>query len=178
MATLQQPQTQADLHQVLAIRKAISTMGGDLETYYSITISNSTSGIQSYALYNQAPIVRPPADDISTHAILVARNIAATTGSATFAFPRDDFYAICGTLHRDEAVRVRALDKRPVQLGSTSSEDSKKGTTASVNMTSGALAFDLWAGTSGDKGESGAFCIKTGNFSYNEAKNSKFSLPT
>ncbi|MCJ1396094.1 hypothetical protein MMC18_008982 [Xylographa bjoerkii] len=153
-----------------------SVMGSTKQpAVYSITINNKSGISQSYSLFTQVPTVKPPVDVITPHAILVARGIATGSGTAFLTIPSESYYAICGVNHQDEAVQMLVLDKRPMDLGSGTSDDRRRGTTAITKTHQQSLSFELWKGPADDKGEPGSFCIQTGpDFTYEQAKNNQF----
>lgn len=144
---------------------------------YSITINNKSGSSQSYSLFAQVPTVKPSADTLSLHAILVARGITTSSGTAIMTIPKGDYYAVCGVNYQDEAVQMLVLDRQPVSLGPTSSNERRRGTTCFMKAQQNSLSFDLWKGPGEDKGEAGSFCVQTGaDFTYYQAKNSKWGL--
>jgi hypothetical protein len=133
--------------------------------FYSFTIHNRSGISQSYSLFSHVPCITPSVKDITPHAILVARGIAPGSGSAFLTTPRDDYYSICGTIHQDEAVQMRVLDRRAVRLGSSSSGDLHRGTTCVAKVLSGAPSFTLWGGTGDDKGSEAPSACRLGRVS-------------
>lgn len=76
-------------------------------------------------------------------------------------------------------MQMLVLDKRAVNLGSTSSDDRRRGTTCLTKAHHGSLSFELWKGSAEDRGEAGSFCIQTGpDFTYEQAKNSELACRT
>jgi hypothetical protein len=145
-------------------------------TSYSITIFNRSSVSQSYAIFSQVPTIKPTAQGLTSHAILVAKGVAPKSGTAYFSIPRESYFAVCGTSHQDEATTTHVLDRRPVALGVVETSILRPGTTCVTQVVSDALSFALWDGPAVDRGEAGAFCIQTGSdFTYEEATTGIFS---
>ncbi|KAL3487024.1 hypothetical protein BJX62DRAFT_241422 [Aspergillus germanicus] len=146
-------------------------------TSYSITILNLSSISQSYAIFSQVPAIKPTAQGLTSHAILVAKGVAPKSGTAYFCIPRESYFAVCGTSHQDEATTTHVLDRRPVTLGVVETTILRPGTTCVTQVVSDALSFTLWGGPAGDRGEAKAFCIQTGSdFTYEEATTNNFIL--
>lgn len=140
---------------------------------YTITLLNKTGASQSYALFSQPPSVKPTVERLTSHAILVARDVAARTGNAFFTFPRDKYHAICGVNQQDDSVHLRVLDRCAVTLGSGRTSNFHRGTTCAMDASSATPFFASWAGPADDQGEIGAFCLRTpGGFTFEKAKNS------
>jgi len=140
---------------------------------YSFTIHNKSGGRQSYALFAGMPEVKPAQDHITSHAIVAARGIASGSGSAVFVIPRNDLYAICGTIYLNHQIRVQVLDKQQVHLGRKVSGFDHPGTNCLMDIDEGTPFFAPWGGSTDDAGEPGAFCVKSAKFATEEARNSK-----
>lgn len=149
-----------------------------LDFNYSFTINNESGGTQHYALFSHAPNIEPTVHDIQSHAILVARDVVSTSGTATFTISRDELYAICGIMHEDGGAKLSVLDRQAVILGSSLSNEGledRRGTTCVLRMSpSRTPSFALWRGIGLDQGKPGAFVLKTESFSYKEAKESMY----
>lgn len=144
----------------------------ELSTTYSFTIHNKSGGRQSYALFAGEPDVKPVQDHITSHAIVAARGVASGSGTAAIVIPRNDPYAICGTIYLNQSIRIQVLDRQQVRLGSKVSGFDRPGTNCLMHVEAGALFFLPWSGLAHDTGETGAFCVKSNDFSDKEAKTS------
>ncbi|RMZ71712.1 hypothetical protein GMOD_00006855 [Pyrenophora seminiperda CCB06] len=147
---------------------------------YTITITNNSGVLQSYALFAAAPSITPETKPIHNDIITVFKNVSGNGGQVFFTMPIAQLHAICGTIQRDglqNGVQTEIIDKERVQLGRVT-DDSKMvpGSTCSVEVQKGSLIFSRRTAGNG-VGEPEAFCVCTGtDFAYTEARSGRFVL--
>lgn len=141
----------------------------------TITVTNRSGVLQSYALFAGEPTVTPVTKPIFNDIITVLQGVPGSGGQAFFTMPSSELYAICGTNNRDaidDGVQVEIVDKQPVVLGhQTDDGRTVPGTTSAVVVPSaGSLVFDRGVNLA-PVGNPGCFCVRTTtDFSYKEAK--------
>lgn len=140
----------------------------------SITITNNSGVLQSYALFTGEPTVTPEVSPIYNDIITTFKGVSGNGGQAFFTMPSAQLHAICGTIHRDaieEGVQTEIVDKQSVTLGHVTDEGKLiPGSTCSVEVQKGSMVFSRTAAVT-MLGNPGCFCIRTAtDFAYTEAK--------
>ncbi|KAH8164423.1 hypothetical protein CIB48_g3822 [Xylaria polymorpha] len=147
----------------------------------TITVTNRSGVLQSYALFAGEPTVTPVTKPIFNDIITVLQGVPGSGGQAFFTMPSSELYAICGTNNRDaidDGVQVEIVDKQPVVLGhQTDDGRTVPGTTSAVVVPSaGSLVFDRGVNLA-PVGNPGCFCVRTTtDFSYKEAKQGRYII--
>lgn len=145
---------------------------------YVINIDNRSGAGQSYALFSQIPTV---SGSVTGQIWPTVLDISNCPPEATAEFNiTTQYYALLGnsqgTLQR--GVRVNTSQTKPVELGSQSSDGQGiPGTSLKlVKGLSGALEFSREPESG--RANTGAFAIKTGDFSVQDASNGKLASET
>jgi hypothetical protein len=156
---------------------------------YTISVNNKSGSKQSYAIFTEAPIIKPssPERKVTTGIITSVHGVSTGKGQASFILSKQ-LYATCGTydVEFDSTTSddnkspigtgTEVIDQRPVSLGfKESNGKASSGSMWEVDTTGGAPSFATNNPEPGSDFE--CFAIKTrGDFTDQEAKLSMLPL--